>query len=116
MPLPASACTTGAHWPISSMAALPLPMAAASPLGVEYAAPRWPFWNGLSATSSFRCSPALTKSSPVKSLASAAFCMPSTPAIRIDRYDQKYMPGHFSLPARVIGVMPADFSFLIVSR
>jgi hypothetical protein len=106
----------GAHWPIRSIAARPLPIVAASPPAPSHGAARWPSWNGSMSISRLSSAPALTKPSLSNEPSSPACAIASLPAIRIERLAHQNIPGHLSFSPTASGVMPADLSLPTSSR
>ena len=86
----------GAHWPMRSIAARPLPIVAASPPDPSHGAARKPSWNGCMSISRWSSSPALTKPSLSNEPSSPACCIASLPAMRSDRLAHQNIPGHLS--------------------
>ena len=106
----------GAHWPIRSIAALPLATVAASPPAPSHGAARKPFWNGSMSISRLSSSPALTNPGESKEPSSPACAIASLPAIRSDRFAHQNMPGHLSFPPTASGVTPAPFNVSTSAR
>ena len=98
----------GAHWPIRSIAALPLPTVRGLAAG---AVPR----RGQEARSGtarmsisfLSSSPALTNPGESNEPSSPACAIASLPAIRSDRFAHQNIPGHLSFSPTASGVMPA---------
>ena len=100
----------GAHWPIRSIAALPLPTSAASPPAPSHGAARKPSWNGFMSISFLSSSPAWTNPGESNEPSSPALAIASLPAIRSDRFAHQNIPGHLSFSPTASGVMPASLS------
>src|SRR5215207_2308542 len=101
----------GAHWPMRSMAARPLPIVAASPPAPSQGAARKPGWNGFMSMSRLSCFPASTKPGPSNEPSSPALAIASLPAMRSERLAHQNMPGHLSFSPTASGVTPALLSF-----